>query len=173
MIRKGFTLIELLVVIAIIGILTTIVTVNLANARQSANDVRRLTDIKNIQFSLALYYNDNLKYPCDIYTNPSGTACQPGFLGTYMATVPTDPAGGNYKYAAINPAGATLTCANATRYHLGAVMQVSGSSLLNDDADSAYFGECSSSGGDFAGSSAACSGTTAGTDQCYDVIQNN
>jgi general secretion pathway protein G len=60
--KKGFTLIELLVVIAIIGILTAVITTNLVSARARARDVRRKSDLRAVQQSLRLYYNDNKNF---------------------------------------------------------------------------------------------------------------
>jgi len=51
----GFTLIELLVVISIIGILTTIVMVNVAGVRERARDAQRKSDISQIQKALEMY----------------------------------------------------------------------------------------------------------------------
>ncbi|MFH0856720.1 MAG: prepilin-type N-terminal cleavage/methylation domain-containing protein, partial [bacterium] len=61
--RKGFTLIELLVVIAIIGLLSTLAVVSLNTARAKARDARRISDVKQIQTALELYYNDKGAYP--------------------------------------------------------------------------------------------------------------
>ncbi len=61
--KKGFTLIELLVVIAIIGLLATLSVVALNNARERARDSRRVSDIKQIQTALELYYNAEDGYP--------------------------------------------------------------------------------------------------------------
>lgn len=63
--KKGFTLIELLVVIAILGILSTIAVVSLQSAREKARDARRVSDIKQIQTALELYYNEGASYPAD------------------------------------------------------------------------------------------------------------
>jgi prepilin-type N-terminal cleavage/methylation domain-containing protein len=61
--KKGFTLIELLVVIAIIGLLSTLAIVALQNARQKSRDAKRVSDIKQIQTALDLYFTDKNTYP--------------------------------------------------------------------------------------------------------------
>lgn len=61
--NKGFTLIELLVVVAIIGILTTLVLVNIPTFRAKARDVRRVADIKSIQEGLMMYNSNHQEYP--------------------------------------------------------------------------------------------------------------
>ena len=63
--KKGFTLIELLVVIAIIGVLSSIVIASLGNSRKLARDTKRITEIKQLQTALEMYYNDTGRYPND------------------------------------------------------------------------------------------------------------
>jgi type II secretion system protein G len=60
---RGFTLIELLVVVAIIGLLASVVLASLNTARAKARDTKRISDIKQIQTALALYYNTYGQYP--------------------------------------------------------------------------------------------------------------
>lgn len=101
--EKGFTLIELLVVIAIIGLLSTLAVVALGNARQKSRDARRLSDLKQLQTALELYYTDNSAYPtgsavtlgdathaCLNNTPPTGWAAT-GCSNPYMGQVPRDP----------------------------------------------------------------------------------
>ncbi len=61
--KDGFTLIELLVVVAIIGILSSIIVSSLNTTRAKARDTQRLSDLKQIQNALELYYNDHGYYP--------------------------------------------------------------------------------------------------------------
>jgi len=61
--KAGFTLIELLVVIAIIGILSSVVLASLNSARTKSRDARRLSDMKQVQLALELYYDSNNAYP--------------------------------------------------------------------------------------------------------------
>jgi prepilin-type N-terminal cleavage/methylation domain-containing protein len=100
--QRGFTLIELLVVIAIIGLLSTLAVVALNNARMKSRDAKRISDIKQVQTALELYYNDQNKYPIVAsggvlgatgFKTLSSTA---GFSDTasgvtYMAQVPSNP----------------------------------------------------------------------------------
>jgi len=59
---RGFTLIELLVVVAIISLLSSVVLASLSGARESARDVRRKQDLRQIKRALHAYRNDNGDY---------------------------------------------------------------------------------------------------------------
>ena len=89
--RKGFTLVELLVVIVIIGILATLATVALGSARLKARDARRISDIKQIQTALELYYNDMQRYPTTSEFTLS-SALNSGSGVVYMASIPAETA---------------------------------------------------------------------------------
>lgn len=118
--KKGFTLIELLVVIAIIGLLSTLAVVALGSARTKARDAKRLSDIKQVQTALELYYTDQGSYPVEtglVLGNATDGAClnaASGFMAStgctnaYMSQVPADPGSGSTPYTYIS-AGTTYT----------------------------------------------------------------
>ena len=86
---SGFTLIELLVVIAIIGLLSSIVLASLNKARSSARDARRISDLKQIQIALELYYD---KYRTYVVSGGGWGGLGTGYLGfengtTYLKAV--------------------------------------------------------------------------------------
>ncbi len=194
----GFTLIELLVVIAIIGILSSIVLVSLTTARSKARDSRRIVDLKTIQLALAEYYNDNVKYPINIYGTASGSLNN---TAVYLATVPTDPNStvactgtqvSCYVYAALIFGIAVDSCSLKTieRYHLGASLELSNTPGLLSDADhdsstkvgGQDYTECTTSansdffGLSYSNSTKMCSGPagaaapgTTNPETCYDV----
>lgn len=91
--KSAFTLIELLVVIAIIGLLATLSVVALNNARAKARDAKRVSDIKQIQTALELYYNDVMSYPPDEMVVPSNTngIYNSSTSDVYMQVIPAPP----------------------------------------------------------------------------------
>ncbi len=194
--KRGFTLIELLVVIAIIGLLATIITASLGSARQKGRDAQRIANIRVIQTSLELYYNDNLRYPTNIYAG-SGSLSP-----NYISVVPVDPGGsmtpsgcsaspgsaGCYVYSASAFSNSSVCNASnpAVKYHLGVALEQSNNSVLSSDVDAAVqnfattgYTVCTGGAGDFSGlsapvSPAACtsvagSAQPGGTETCYDA----
>jgi prepilin-type N-terminal cleavage/methylation domain-containing protein len=97
---KGFTLIELLVVIAIIGLLSSMSVYAINVARMKARDTRRMTDLKQIQSAVELYYDDHGTYPAYIAFTDN-THCGVGgnwcvfesVLAPYLKDLPRDPLG--------------------------------------------------------------------------------
>lgn len=116
--EAGFTLIELLVVIAIIGLLSTLAVVALNNARLKSRDAKRVSDVKQIQTAVELYYNDANAYPATV--TGGGSIANAGV--TYMSVVPTNPTPSNDGNCATNSyvyvAGASNTTYTLT-YCLG------------------------------------------------------
>ena len=133
--KRGFTLIELLVVIAIIGILSSVVLASLNSARQKSRDARRLSDVKQIQLALELYYDANAGYPTALAV----------LAPTYIAVVPTDPQTSTaYEYAGL---GGSI----CTSYHLTATLEDAGHSALDSDSDAAAGTQCTGSIADVSG----------------------
>lgn len=101
---KGFTLIELLVVIAIIGILTSMIVVSVTSTKASNRDTTRMMNMNEIFKALALYQNNNGRYP--VYTgNITGSDAMSLALQNDkdITQIPTDPLSGyTYTYTSIN-----------------------------------------------------------------------
>jgi prepilin-type N-terminal cleavage/methylation domain-containing protein len=72
--QRGFSLIELLVVIAIIGLLSSIILASLNKAQSKGRDAKRVSDIKQIQLALQVYYDQNNNYTTASYGSTCGTA---------------------------------------------------------------------------------------------------
>lgn len=78
--KSGFTLIELLVVIAIISVLATILLPALSMARQMANDVKCVTNMRAISTAVHLYAQDNdgVLVPARWSPHPKSPPASPG-----------------------------------------------------------------------------------------------
>jgi general secretion pathway protein G len=98
--QEGFTLIELLVVIAIISLLTSIALIGLMSARQKSRDVKRMSDLTQMNTALELYYSSNKGYPSVT------TALMPGFASQIpSAPLPSDGGCELVSYPSPVPAG--------------------------------------------------------------------
>lgn len=97
---KGFTLIELLIVMTIIALLVAAASASWTNAQQKGRDGRRKSDLKGIQQTLELYFQQNGHYP----QSSNGKVQCPGSASaiewgknftcdgtTYMNPIPKDP----------------------------------------------------------------------------------
>lgn len=131
--EHGFTLVELMVVIVIIGLLATIVAINVIPATDKARVEKAKADVATIEQALDQYRLDNLNYPnategLQALLAPPATLAQPARYrrGGYIKKLPEDPWGRAYKYAVPGKKGPFDI------YSLGADGQPGGE---NDNAD--------------------------------------
>jgi len=110
--KKGFTLIELLIVVAVIGILSSVVLVGLGPVQKQGRDARRISDLRQVQNGLELYYNKNGRYPDD-----AGWDSFSDYLKMAgISNVPKDPRHPNPSYE-------YWTDTNGTTYCIGAQLE--------------------------------------------------
>ena len=132
--KNGFTLIELLVVIAIIGVLASMALASLNSARLKARDARRVSDVRQLQVALELFYNSQPtpKYPAASALCDANTAYGLEVLvaGGFLPQVPRDPnaAPNCYRYTA-------NISSPRSAYHLGATMEEATNPALTVDKD--------------------------------------
>jgi general secretion pathway protein G len=95
--EAGFTLVELLVVLAIIGLLTTVVVINVLPMQDRARVQKAEADIALIEQGLEFWRIDTGRYP----TTEEGLAAlaAPTATGAKLKNLPADPWGRAYGYA--------------------------------------------------------------------------
>ena len=64
--EQGFTLVELMVVIVIIGLLATVVLVNVLPSQDRAMTTKARADIATLEQAMEMYRLDNFTYPADL-----------------------------------------------------------------------------------------------------------
>jgi general secretion pathway protein G len=111
--EAGFTLVELMVVIVIIGLLATIVAINVIPATDTARVEKAKADISTIEQALEQYRLDNLTYPSGsdglqaLLSPPPGLAQPQRYRrGGYIKKLPQDPWGRAYLYTVPGRKGA-------------------------------------------------------------------
>lgn len=106
---SGFTLIEVMVVVVILGILATLVVVNVVGSDDKARVTAARSDLSAISQALDLYKLDNFTYPTTdmgleaLVHAPEGARNFP--QGGYLKKMPMDPWGNPYQYFAPGSAG--------------------------------------------------------------------
>lgn len=103
--RAGFTLVELMVVIVIIGLLATVVAINVLPSQDRAMVGKARADIAVLEQALETYRLDNLTFPDDqqglqaLVAAPSGLTRPERYRqGGYVRRLPEDPWGNPYQY---------------------------------------------------------------------------
>ena len=111
--EQGFTLTELMVVIFIIGLLTTVVLINVLPSQDRSMVTKAEADIATLEQALEMYRLDNLAYPGTsdglnaLTTAPASIADPSRYRrGGYVKRLPEDPWGRPYQYQAPAPGGA-------------------------------------------------------------------
>lgn len=103
--ENGFTLVELLVVIVIIGLLATVVAINVIPAGNQARVTKAKADIATLEQALEQYRLDTMAYPSAteglnaLLAPPPGLAQPERYrVGGYIKRLPVDPWGRPYIY---------------------------------------------------------------------------
>ena len=103
--KKGFTLIELMAVIVILGILTTIVVINVSPFLQRANFEKIRADLAQVEKAIETYRFQHYSYPTTeqgieaLFVAPKDIK-NPSLYPPdgYLSSVPQDPWGNEFLY---------------------------------------------------------------------------
>ena len=103
--RNGFSLVELMVVLFIIGLLATVVAINVLPSQDKAMRVKAEADIDTLGQAVEMYRLDNASYPPAtdglnaLVRAPAGLAMPQNYRsGGYIRDLPADPWGRAYQY---------------------------------------------------------------------------
>jgi general secretion pathway protein G len=91
--EAGFTLVELMVVIVIIGLLATVVIINVLPATDKAAITKAKADVSVLEQGVEMYRLNKLRYP------NGSEGLQAVTAEGYVKRLPKDPWGNAYRYA--------------------------------------------------------------------------
>ena len=103
--EDGFTLVELMVVIVIIGLLATVVLINVLPSQDKAMVTKARADIATLGQAMEMYRLDNFTYPSgsdglNALVSPPANAQTGRYRpGGYIKNLPKDPWGRPYQLA--------------------------------------------------------------------------
>ena len=103
--EEGFTLVELMVVIVIIGLLATVVLINVMPSQDRAMVTKAKADIATLSQAMEMYRLDNLSYPSGadglqaLVSAPATAQAGNYRPGGYVKSLPNDPWGRPYQLA--------------------------------------------------------------------------
>jgi general secretion pathway protein G len=103
--QAGFTLVEMMVVIVILGILATVVAINVLPSQDKAMKGKARADVAVLEQALEAYRLDNFAFPTNdqgldaLVTPPAGLNQVDRYReGGYIRRLPKDPWGNPYQY---------------------------------------------------------------------------
>ena len=103
--EAGFTLVEIMVVVVIIGLLATVVVLNVLPSQDRARIEKARADIGRIEQAIEMFRLDMGRYPTTdeglevLVTAPADPRLAARFPeGGYINRLPEDPWGGEYQY---------------------------------------------------------------------------
>lgn len=95
--KKAFTLIELLVVVAIIGLMTTIVLVNIRSSRFKANDASIQSSMHQVRNAAEMSYINNNESYAAVCNEADNTLSDTGEFGYLEEAIEKDNGGNDVK----------------------------------------------------------------------------
>jgi general secretion pathway protein G len=111
--RAGFTLVEMMVVIVILGLLATVVAINVLPNQEKAMKGKARADVSVLEQALESYRLDNFNFPTTeqglqaLVAPPAGLTQVDRYReGGYIRRLPKDPWGNDYQYRAPGAHGA-------------------------------------------------------------------
>ena len=110
--EEGFTLVELMVVIVIIGLLATVVMINVLPSQDKAMVTKAKADIATLEQAMEMYRLDNFTYPGggdglkSLVSQPASAQAGRYRPGGYVKNLPQDPWGRPYQLAVPGRSGA-------------------------------------------------------------------
>lgn len=103
--QRGFTLVELMVVVVIIGLLATVVMINVLPSQDKAMVEKARADISTLEQAVETYRLELMAYPATaqgldaLVKAPAGLARPERYRqGGYIRRLPADPWGNPYQY---------------------------------------------------------------------------
>lgn len=106
--EEGFTLVELMVVIVIIGLLATVVLINVLPSQDKAMQTKAQADIATLEQAMEMYRLDHFSYPADLNAlvqPPAGGDSSRYRNGGYIKRLPSDPWNRPYQLAVPGKSG--------------------------------------------------------------------